>query len=264
MSTKNSNLGFALVTGASSGFGELFCRDLAERGYSLIMVARRKDRMTKLASELKTQFQTLSHIFDYDLSREGAAQKLFAETQKLKLHVEILINNAGYGSNGKFTELDFKKESEMISLNCRTLVELCHLYATEMQKKKSGRILNIGSTAGFQPGPLMATYYASKAFVNSFSEALAYELRSTGVTLTLSCPGYTETEFGTAAGLLKSNLAKVSAAPAKGVASDAIKAMLRGERRIIHGALNKIFAGTAGMVPGEVTLAIASKLNSAT
>src|SRR5262245_61743198 len=173
----------ALITGASTGLGEQFAGLFAKDGFDLILVARSKNKLDALAARLSADHKITAHVLPADLCEPGAPQQLFDTCTARGLRVDHLVNNAGFGSQGEFLGLDLAREAQMIELNCTALLKLTHLFANAMKARGFGRVLNIGSTAGFQPGPYMATYYATKAFVNSFSEALAFELRGTGVTV---------------------------------------------------------------------------------
>src|SRR5512139_593388 len=185
----------ALVTGASAGLGVDFARQLSSKGMRLVLVARRKDRIDALAAELGN-----ARAVAADLSLPGAADALMADFDAHGEHVQLLVNNAGFGLAGRFAKLDSKRQRQMIDLNCGTLVELAHAVLPGMIERKQGAILNVASTAAFQPGPGMAVYFATKAFVLSFSEALHEEVRKDGVTVSALCPGPTATEFGQVAG----------------------------------------------------------------
>ena len=180
-----------LITGASAGLGAEFARQCAARGEALALVARRRDRMEALAAEIGGEV----HIFEADLAKQGAAASLIAGLEAEGLIVGTLINNAGFGLAGKFADRPLDRQSEMIDLNCRTLVELCHLVLPAMRERGRGAICNVASTAAFQPGPNMAVYYATKAFVLSFTEALHHELKGSGIRVSALCPGPTESEF---------------------------------------------------------------------
>ena len=180
-----------LVTGASAGLGAEFARQCARRGEPLALAARRRDRMEALAAELGGDI----HIFEADLARAGAAASLIAELAAEGLSVGTLINNAGFGLGGKFADRPLDRLSEMIDLNIRSLTELCHLVLPAMRERGEGAILNVASTAAFQPGPNMAVYYATKAYVLSFTEALHHELKGSGIRVSALCPGPTHSEF---------------------------------------------------------------------
>jgi uncharacterized protein len=226
-----------LITGASAGLGAEFARQCARRGEPLALVARRRDRMEALAAEIGGEV----HIFQADLAREGAAASLIAELEAEGLAVGTLINNAGFGLAGRFAERPLARLSEMIDLNCRTLVALCHLVLPAMRARKAGAILNVASTAAFQPGPNMAVYYATKAFVLSFTEALHHELKGSGIRVSALCPGPTESEFGAVADSHSPTLERM-----KGPADAVVRAGLRGLDRnkavVIPGLANKVTA----------------------
>lgn len=195
-------LRWAVVTGASAGLGVEFCKLCAADGFSLILVARRKERLEELAAELKAKHSEIKiEVIPQDLSQEGASHQLHEKVMAITHDIDILINNAGFGAAGGFPKPELTKQTEMIDVNVRTLVELTGLFLPRMLTRKMGRILNVGSLAGFQPGPYMSVYYATKAFVNSFSEALHEELDDTGVTCTVLAPGPVKTEFGKVAGV---------------------------------------------------------------
>jgi uncharacterized protein len=249
----------ALVTGASSGIGADLAREAARDGHDLILVARRAEPMQKLADELKSTGAE-TRIILADLSQPGAAAEVFA---KLNGSIDILINNAGLGSNGPFDASDPARISEILQVNVVALTELTRLLLPAMAAKRSGRVMFVASTAAFQPGPRMAVYYATKAYVLSLGEALAYELRDSGVTVTTLCPGPTETNFMTAAemtsvALAKSPLMMKSAE----VASIGYRGFKRGKRVVIPGLANRALAFTTRLSPKSVVMAIASRLNS--
>ena len=253
---------YALVTGASAGLGKEFARLFAKDGHGVVLVARRKNELDALAKTLADEHQTKSLVIPADLTDPAAPKHIHAEVARAGLEVEFLVNNAGFGSNGKFWELDAQKELGMIEVNVTALTHLTRLFVPDMIARGRGRVLNIGSTAGFQPGPFMATYYASKAFVNHFTEALAFELEGTGVTATLSCPGATETEFAAVAGNDKTALFKNGGtADALTVATEAYHAMLAGKASVIHGFKNRAGVQALRLSPRRTVLAIAARLN---
>src|SRR5436190_12742818 len=184
-----------LITGASSGIGEAFARKLATQGHDLLLVARSEDKLIALCNELGLNHDVRAQYYVADLSGPDAPARLLAETQERNLEIDLLINNAGFGSMGEFAALDLDRELNMIDLNVRSLVELTHLFLQPMRERKSGSIINVASTAGFQAVPFMATYAATKAFVLSFSEALWEENRTYGIKVMALCPGVTETHF---------------------------------------------------------------------
>jgi short-subunit dehydrogenase len=224
----------ALITGASAGLGVEMARIHASRGGDLVLVARRGDRLEKLGAELSAAHGVKAESIALDLSTPEAASELHRQVQARGIAVEQLINNAGFGTHGGFTEVAAARYAEMIRLNISTLVGLTHLFLPEMVQRGSGRVMNVASMAGFLPGPFMAIYYATKAFVISFSEAIAEELDGTGVTVTALCPRATNTEFATVAGVQDTGMFDdADSAPA--VAAYGYAAMLRGDVIAIPG-----------------------------
>jgi short-subunit dehydrogenase len=251
----------ALITGASAGLGLEYAKLFAADGHDLVLVARRRDKLDQLAAELIQRHSIAVQVIAADLSQPGAAQQIWDRTQAEKIEVDFLVNNAGFGSSGRFVELDAKRELEMVDVNVRVLVELSRLFLPAMVSRQRGRLLNIGSTAGFVPGPFMATYYASKAFVISFTEALAYELQGSGVTATVSCPGATATEFATQAGNADTGLFQSGVADSASVARHGYQAMLAGQVVAIPGLKNKLTAQSARFSPKALVTRITAKLN---
>lgn len=251
----------ALVTGASAGLGRELARLFAADHAALVLVARRRDRLEELAGELRAAGATAVHVVPEDLTDPAAPERIEAAVREAGLEVETLVNNAGFGSNGAFAELDGERELAMVQVNITALVDLTRRFLPGMVARGRGRVLNLGSTAGFQPGPYMATYYATKAFVNSFTEAIAYELRGTGVTATVSCPGATATEFGDVAGNGRSALFKMGAADATTVAREAYAAMNAGRPRVVHGLANAVTTQVVRMSPRAAVLATVARLN---
>jgi short-subunit dehydrogenase len=229
----------ALITGASAGLGVEFARQLSARGHRLVLVARRKDRLDALAAELGN-----ARVVACDLGEPGAVAGLMADILAHGETVSLLVNNAGFGLGGRFASLDGPRQRSMIDLNCGALTQLAHAVLPDMMARKQGRILNVASTAAFQPGPGMAVYFATKAFVLSFTEALHEELRTTGITLSALCPGPTATEFGTAAGFAPSSAINRLAANAEDVVRAGLDGIDAGRAVVIPGLLNK--AGAQG------------------
>ncbi|MFC3874058.1 SDR family NAD(P)-dependent oxidoreductase [Neisseria musculi] len=217
----------ALITGASNGIGLELARIHAERGGGLVLVARSQNKLEQLAQELRTQYGSNVTVIAQDLAAPQAAQAVFAQTEQAGIQVDILINNAGFGGHGRFFERELAKEQQMIQLNITALTELTHLYLQDMARR-GGKILNVSSTASFMPGPLQAVYYASKAYVTSFSQALAEEVREFGVTVTALCPGAVATGFVDAGGLQDVGAWK-NAKSAQSVAEYGYRAMEKGE-----------------------------------
>ena len=253
--------GTALVTGASAGLGRDYARLFAADGHDVVLVARRRERLEELAREIGGQGGAQVHVLPLDLSDREAPRRCVDELRARGLAIDFLVNNAGLGTNGPFADADPAKQLEMIQVNVTSLVELTRLLLPDMLARKRGRVLNVGSTAGFQPGPFMAAYYASKAFVNSFSEALAYELDGTGVTVTVSCPGATETEFAGHAGNDSSLLFKFGAADSMSVAREGYAAMMAGRRMVVHGFTNKLGVQAPRVSPRAVVIGLAARLN---
>jgi short-subunit dehydrogenase len=251
----------ALVTGASAGIGVELARLAAKDGHDLILVARRRDRLETLAAELTKAHGVQVAIIAADLSDPATPATIADRLRGEGKQVDFLINNAGFGSCGPFSTSVLAREVEMIHLNIRALVQMTHLFLPDMLARKSGRILNMASIAGFVPGPYMATYYASKAFVLSFTEALSSELLGSGVTITASCPGPTKTEFSTVAGSERTNLFQRSVADAATVARHAYRAMMAGKVVAIPGLMNKLIAQSTRISPRAWLRAIAAGLN---
>jgi short-subunit dehydrogenase len=251
----------ALVTGASSGIGRAFAALFAADGWTPILVARSADRLEAVAEALRGEHGTEAHVVALDLGEPGAAQRLFDEVRGRRLEVEVLVNNAGFATFGKFAETDFAKETEEINLNVLTLTQLSKLFVQPMIARGSGRICNVASTAAFQPGPMMAVYCATKAYVLSFSEAISNELQGTGVTVTCFCPGATESGFQERASMQESALVKNRKMPdAVTVAAAGYAAMMAGKRLEIPGALNRIGSAMPRFIPRGVILNVARKL----
>ena len=245
----------ALITGASAGLGVEFARQLSKRGHRLVLAARRKDRLDALARELGN-----TRAVAIDLSKANATAKLMADLEAAGEQVEILVNNAGFGLIGRFAELDPKRERQMIDLNVGALTDLCRAVAPGMIKRKSGAILNVASTAAFQPGPKMAVYFATKAFVLSFTEALHEELKPHGVKVTCLCPGPTRTEFGEVAGFGGNGAFDKVAMEAGEVVEAGLKGMDRNRAVIVPGLVNKIGAISTRFAPRSVVRKIAGAI----
>ena len=225
----------SLITGASAGLGADFARQLARRGERLVLVARRKDKLDALAAELGN-----ARAVALDLGEPGAAAALMADLAAHGETVTTLINNAGFGLWGQFAKLDGNRQRAMIDLNCGTLVELCHAVLPAMIERRQGAVLNVASTAAFQPGPGMAVYFATKAFVLSFSEALHEEVRKKGVRVTALCPGPTRTEFGDVAGFRGGGAFDKLRAKSEDVVAAGLRALDRNRAVAIPGLVNKL------------------------
>ena len=243
----------ALITGASNGIGLELAKVHASKGDHLVLVARSKSKLEALKTELENQFKIKVLIIEKDLSAPNAAKEVYEQTSKANIQIDYLINNAGFGDFGMFYETDWNKESEMIQLNITTLTHFTKLYLQDMVKRKSGKIMNVASTAAFQSGPTMAVYYATKAYVLSFSEAIDNEVRDKGVTVTTLCPGATESGFQAAAAMEESALVKGKKLPtSKEVAEYGYKAMMQGKTVAIHGFMNAVMANAVRFLPRRV------------
>ena len=225
----------ALVTGASSGIGKEIARVLSSQGCDLVITARRRLELENLSKELTDRHSIDVKVVVADLSDQVGAENLIRETGE----IDILVNNAGYGFLGEHMKLNQEGQLNMINLNIRALTHLTRHYGSEMKKQGSGRILNVASIAGYQPGPNMAVYCATKAYVLSYSRALHAELKKTGVSVTALCPGFVETGFQEVAGMELGALELSGAVPVDKVAETAVKAMRKGRREVIPGLLNK-------------------------
>jgi uncharacterized protein len=249
----------ALVTGASSGLGAEFARQLGAQGFELVLVARRADRLEKLSSEITAQSGVRCHVIGRDLSRPEAARELFAETTALGLQVDWLVNNAGFGTDGFFPKLPLDREIEQIQVNVTTLVALTHLYLAGMLDRKRGKIINVASVGAFVPTPYMATYSATKAFVLSFSEALASEVSPAGVVVLALCPGATKTEFHDVAGAA-GKLPEFAFTGPGVVVQGALAAARRGKHTLVPGFLNKMTVASTRFTPRRVLLMMAGSM----
>jgi short-subunit dehydrogenase len=245
----------ALVTGASAGLGVDFARQLSKRGHPLVLAARRKDRLQALAKELGN-----ARVIAIDLSKKDAPAKLMADLQAKGEIVDLLVNNAGFGLIGRFAELDAGREREMIDLNVGTLTDLCRAVAPGMIDRKSGGIINVASTAAFQPGPKMAVYFATKAFVLSLTEALHEELKPHGIRVTCLCPGPTRTEFGDVAGFGGNGLFDRVAMESPEVVAAGLKGLDRNQAVVVPGFVNKLTASSGRFAPRSVVRKIAGAI----
>lgn len=234
----------ALITGASGGIGEAIARQLAARGAHLILVARSEGKMQELSQELSAQHGITAHVIALDLTRPDAGEVLEREVAARQLTVDILVNNAGFGGFSEFWTQDAGEINRMVAVNIAALTDLTRRFLPAMVTRGRGRVLNVASTAAFMPGPLMAVYYASKAYVLSFSEAVNEELRGTGVSVTALCPGPVATGFQDTASLGESKLmsagVRMAMLSADEVAKLGVDAMLRGQAVLVAGGLNRV------------------------
>lgn len=247
----------ALITWASSGLGKEFAYIHAERWWDLVLIARREDKLTEIKEDLLEKYRVSVVILSYDLTEVWVAEKIYKKLQDENIQLEYLINNAGFWGVGRFHERAWKDESSMIQLNITVLTELCHLFLPDMIQRDSGKILNVSSTASLLPGPNQAVYYATKAFVTSFSNALSGELHESKVTVTALLPWATETEFGKVSGMDKTDLFQHTAS-ARSVALDWYEAMIAWKMNIISGLTftQKILMKLLPFLPKKMILKI--------
>jgi short-subunit dehydrogenase len=254
----------ALITGASFGIGLEFARIFAREGYNLVLVARSADKLRQLASELEKAHGTRSLILAADLTEPGASSYVLDQTTRADILVDVLVNNAGFGQYGLFAGNDLEECLRQIQLNVTTLTHLTRLYLPAMIERAkfegtSEGVLNVASTAAFQPGPLMAVYFATKAYVLHLSEALANELQGTGVTVTCLCPGATATEFHKRANATGMKLLKMGSMDPRTVAEDGYRAFVHGKPVVISGFKNWLVAQSVRFSPRRLVTAIARK-----
>ena len=239
----------ALITGASGGIGYELAKLFARDKYNLVLVARNKEKLQQRAEELRKLGSPFVTVHWFDLAELDTPDKLFQRTERANIQVDILINNAGYGVRGPFAKTNLDDELEMMQLNMIALAHLTKLYLPQMIRRGHGRIMQVASTAAFQPGPFMAVYYASKAFVLSFSEALHEELIGTGVTCTALCPGATETDFAKRAKTANTKLFLRGTMDAKSVAEEGYKGLMSGKPLVITGTRNKLITFSERFAP---------------
>ena len=251
----------ALITGASSGIGLDLARLFAADQWDVALVARTEPKLRELAAQLEKEHGITAHVVAADLARPEAPAEIIKTLTDRGIAIEALVNNAGFGLAGEFANTDLPSELEMIQVNVSALTHLTKLVLPPMVDRKRGAILNVASTASFQPGPLMAVYYATKAYVLSFSEAIAEELRDTGVTVTALCPGPTDTGFASAANMEGSRLFKSRLARSTDVARAGYDAMKRGTRVVVPGLKNKLLAQSIRISPRRVVTAIVRRMN---
>lgn len=245
----------ALVTGASSGIGVALAYELARRGHALILVARREDRLRDMAAQISGEHGVRVEWIAADLTDAADRDRIVAEVASRGLVVDMLINDAGMGTSGRFFEIPIEREIQMIRLNVEAMVALCGAFVPGMVERGSGGVLNVASVSGFMPVPQQATYSASKAFVLTFTEALTIDLHGTGVTATALCPGPVKTEFE---GIIEGLPSALFVDPAR-VAREAIDALEHGRRSVVPGALNKVNAVSGRYTPRGVFLPLARR-----
>jgi short-subunit dehydrogenase len=249
---------FTLITGASSGIGEAFARRLASEKHNLVLVARSEDKLRTLSDELSRKYEIDCRYLALDLLESGAHHRLFNETEVKGLEIDWLINNAGFGSSGDFATLPLEKELEIIDLNVSALVALTHRFLEKMRERRSGTIINVSSAAGFQPIPFMATYAATKAFVSSFSEAIAEENRPFGIRILALCPGSTKTNFFAASNIERPIQVKGQETPEQ-VVETAMRAVAANRTKIVSGWVNYVGAVAGTLVPNFISSRVMAK-----
>ena len=247
-----------LITGASSGIGAAFARKLAARGRNVLLVARSEDKLIALCNELGRLTSIRAQYVALDLQQPDAAAQLFEETKKRELEIDMLINNAGFGSMGDFVKLDLDRELEMIQLNVRAVVDVTHRFLGPMRERKGGTIINVASTASFQAVPYMATYAATKAFVLSFSEAIGEENRLHGIHVMALCPGVTETKFFEAAKVDRPPMRTIQTP--EEVVDTALRGLARQKSLVISGWTNWITVEAERIAPRSVVTKVAARV----
>ncbi len=255
----------ALITGASVGIGYELSKIFAKNNYNVVLISRNKEKLEELRNELLNMNNIFVKIITKDLSIPETPIEIFHELEKEKIDVDVLVNNAGFGLLGPFAELNLSEQLKMIQLNINSLVHLTGLFLPKMISKSSGKILNVASTAAFQPGPNMAVYYASKAFVLSFSMALHKELKNKGIVVTALCPGPTKTEFQKRARMENINLERSKLIPymsAEKVAIDGFDGLMKGKRVVIPGQINKLGTKLVKFFPESFVLSVIHKFNT--
>lgn len=250
----------ALITGASGGIGYELALLFARDGFDCILVARSQDKLKQLADRLEREHRVKTLVIARDLSRPSAVDEIYEEVSAASMQVEVLVNNAGFPVFGLFHETDLQVELEMLQVNVIALTALTKLFLKPMVEGRSGRILNLASTAAFEPGPLMAVYYASKAYVLSFSEALANELRGTGVTVTALCPGPTRTGFQKRGVMEDSRLVQGQIADARSVALAGYRGLMAGKTIVIPGFSNKLVPWIVRVSPRGVVTRVVRRM----
>lgn len=263
-STLTMRTSTALITGASSGIGESLARQLAAHGADLILVARTEDRLHALAAELGARYRVQVHVLPADLNLPGTGAQLHAAVQARGLSVDILVNNAGLGGYGEFSAQPPAEIDRMIAVNIGALTGLTRAFLPDMLTRGRGRVLNVASTAAFQPGPLMAVYYATKAYVLSFSEAVAEEVAGSGVSVTALCPGPVQTGFQAVSRLGESDLlsgpARLAILSADEVARLGVRGMLVGQRVVVAGRLNRVQTLLPRLLPRAVVTRLIARV----
>jgi uncharacterized protein len=250
-----------LITGSTSGIGLHLAKEFARHKHPLALVAPVESELRKIASELKTAGASLVRTIAKDLENPEAPQEIFDELSSERIYIDILVNNAGFGHRGKFWEIPIEHDMSMLRLNIEAVLRLTKLFLPLMLRRRQGRVLNVASVAGFEPGPLFAVYHASKAFVLSLSEALATELEGTGVTATALCPGPTDTDFFQKSGMVHARMfQKVNLMAPQDVAKAGYEGLMAGERVVVPGVANKIIVFSRRLLPEAAMAKMNEKL----
>jgi short-subunit dehydrogenase len=249
---------WALVTGASEGIGRELAKQFAANQFNVVLTARGESRLEQLANELQFKHGIETKLVTADLADRETPERIFRECRDLP--ISVLVNNAGFGYQGSFTEEELKHAAEMVEVNVSALVRLTHLFLAPMLARRAGRILNVASTAAFQPGPFMAIYYATKAFVFSFSVALAEELRGSGVSVTTLCPGFTESEFQRRA-QMKLGPRGLGMMSAEAVAAAGYRGCVSGKAIVVPGMMNKVTSFVSRRLPARFTARLVRRIN---
>lgn len=258
---QKNRLETALVTGGSGGIGLELAKELARNGHSVVLVARKRDPLEAAAGHIEGKFGVKATVFATDLADPGAPARIHEGMLDQGIEIGILVNNAGFGIGGAFIDTDTDRELDMIQVNITSVIHLTKLFLPQMVKRKRGRVMNVASTAAFQPGPLMSVYYATKAFVLSFSEAIAEELRNSGVTVTALCPGPTDTGFAAEANVGRSRLLHFSpVALPEDVARYGYRSMMKGERIAIPALRDKLMIQAERIAPRRLITRLSRKL----
>ena len=243
----------ALITGASSGIGRDLSTVFAREGYDLVITARREERLQEIKNELENKFNNRVDVYACDLSENDAPKKLYQFITGLPIRIDTLVNNAGIGDYGFFCESDWEKNAAMLNLNITSLTHLTHLFLPELMSHEKSYIMNVASTAAFQPGPLMSVYYASKHYVLAFSEAITNEVKDKGVVVSALCPGPTSSEFQNVSNMEKSKLFDMfPVASSAEVAEFGYRSLMKEKPVAIYGILNKIGAKTTPLLPKKL------------
>lgn len=256
----------AIITGGNGGIGYELARLFAEDKYDLVLIARDEEKLRRVQTLLMEDFDIGVEILSKDLSHNGVGGEIYSEIKRKKISPDVLVNNAGFGDYGSFVSEDMNKIHSMLMVNTVALTELTRYFLPEMFQKKKGKILNVSSVAAFMPGPLMAVYFATKAYVQSFTEALAHELEKTGITVTALVPGATKTGFQERAKLEGVKTFKFGVMSAKAVAKEGYKGLMEGKTVVVTGPTNKIMTGFMKIIPRQTAARIVKnaqkKINS--